>query len=103
MKIKIENLTFDCIIGLLDFERKIKQEVIINVSFKYKYKTGVFIDYSEIVTFIENTMKSKKFELIEEALLYLNKQIITKYPVKKLKIQITKPNIIKNCFVSVSL
>lgn len=32
MKIEIEQLTFKCIIGILDFERVKKQKVIINLS-----------------------------------------------------------------------
>lgn len=101
MKIYIENLTFDCIIGILDFERKTPQKVIIDLSFKYKYKNKKeFIDYSEISKFIEKTMKKKKFELLEEAIIYIEEYLYKKYKIKKLKLKISKPDILTNCIVS---
>ena len=106
MQIKIENLTFKCIIGILPFERKNKQKVNINISFKYNYNSKNakedFIDYSKIVAFVENSMKKKKFQLIEDALIYLKCQLKENYEIKKLKITIKKPDIIDNCFVGVT-
>jgi len=48
MTIYIENLTFKCIVGILDFERKKRQRVIVNLSFDYEFKDGSFIDYAEV-------------------------------------------------------
>jgi len=103
MKIKIQNLTFDCIIGILPFERKTKQKVIINVSFKYKFKDNEFINYADIANYIEETMKIEKFLLIEDALLVIKKYLKLKYSINKLKLSISKPNILDNCEVSVTL
>ena len=101
MKIYIEDLKFDCIIGILDFERKKEQEVIINLSFKYNYKNlDNFIDYSEISKKIERIMKKKKFELLEDAIIYIENFLYKSYNIKKLKIKISKPNILTNCIVS---
>jgi len=102
MKINIKNLTFKCIIGILPFEREKKQKVVINVSFNYKFKKNEFINYADIVNVLESSMKKKKFLLIEDALIYLKKEIKTNYKIKKLTISITKPNIIDNCEVSVT-
>ena len=99
MKILIKNLTFNCIIGILDFERIQTQKVIINISFKYKYKK-TFIDYSIVVNEVENIMKNEKFELLEEAIIYIENYLTTKYKIKKLKIKISKPDILPNCIVS---
>jgi dihydroneopterin aldolase len=73
MKIDIENLEFKCIIGILDFERVKKQKVIINLSFEYDFSNDNFIDYSEVVDLIKQTMKKEKFKLIEDAIIYLTK------------------------------
>ncbi|NPA60178.1 MAG: dihydroneopterin aldolase, partial [Epsilonproteobacteria bacterium] len=35
MIIHIENLKFQCIIGILDFERETPQDVIINLTIRY--------------------------------------------------------------------
>jgi len=103
MKIKIQNLTFDCIIGILPFERKTKQKVIINLSFKYKFKDNEFINYADIAKYIEETMKKEEFLLIEDALLFIKKHLKSQYSIKKLKLSISKPNILDNCEVSVTL
>jgi dihydroneopterin aldolase len=113
MKVYIEDLTFDCIIGILDFERVTTQKVIINTSFEYKYTNNQipklelgnqseenFIDYSIVSNEIETIMCEKKFELLEDAIIFLENYLSSKYQIKNLKIKISKPNILKNCIVS---
>ncbi len=102
MKIEISDLSFKCIIGILDFERIKKQKVLINVSFEYKYSKDNFINYAEVSTLIEKTMKKEKFLLLEDAILYLESLLLNSYKIDTLKIKISKPNILKNCIVSLS-
>ncbi|MEV9476723.1 dihydroneopterin aldolase [Aliarcobacter butzleri] len=102
MKIDIENLEFKCIIGILDFERVKKQKVIINLSFEYDFSNDDFIDYSEVVDLIKQTMKKEKFKLIEDAIIYLTKLLNQTYEIKNLKLKISKPTILKDCIVSLS-
>lgn len=104
MKVFIEDLTFKTIIGILPFERVKKQKVIVNVTFQYKYddERKDFVDYSLVSKDIKEIMKNKKFELIEEAIIYISNKLEKKYPLKKLKIKISKPEILKDCKVSVS-
>ncbi|MCG3659263.1 dihydroneopterin aldolase [Aliarcobacter butzleri] len=102
MKIDIENLEFKCIIGILDFERVKKQKVIINLSFEYDFSNDDFIDYSEVVDLIKQTMKKEKFKLIEDAIIYLTKLLNLTYEIKNLKLKISKPTILKDCIVSLS-
>lgn len=102
MKIYIQDLTFDCIIGILDFERKQKQKVIVNISFDYVYSKNYFIDYSKVSKYIKKKMIKKKFKLLEDAIFYFEKKLNKKYKIKNLNIKITKPNILKDCLVCVS-
>lgn len=103
MKIQIKNLTFDCIIGILDFERVSPQKVVLNLSFKYDYKNkDSFIDYSKVSKNLENIMKEEKFELLEDAIIYIKKYLKKEYKIKKLKLRISKPDIMDNCIVSLS-
>ena len=104
MKVYIENLTFKTIIGILSIERIKKQQVIVNISFEYKFskKKKDFIDYSKVASIIKKTMKKKKFKLIENAIISLDKTLYKKFNISNLNIKITKPNILKNCIVSVS-
>ena len=102
MKIEISDLTFKCIIGILDFERIKKQRVIINISFEYDFSKDLFIDYSEISNLIKSVMKKEKFLLLEDAILHLENVLNNSYQISNLYIKISKPNILKNCIVSLS-
>jgi len=103
MKISIEELEFECIIGILDYERKKSQKVIINANLEYEYESGTFVDYAEVSALIIKNMQDKKFELLEEAIEALSKQIHKKFlVVTTLYLKITKPDIMKNSKVSLS-
>ncbi len=102
MKIEISDLTFKCIIGILDFERIKKQKVVVNLSFEYEFSKDMFINYAEISRLIEKTMKKKKFLLLEDAILHLETLLNNNYQISNLKIKISKPDILKNCIVSLS-
>jgi len=102
MKIEINNLEFKCIIGILNFERAKKQKVIINVSFEYDFIDNTFIDYQEVVNLVKKTMKQEKFELLEDAVKNIEKLLYEAYDIKNLNLKISKPNILKNCIVSLS-
>jgi len=103
LKIEIENLTFKTIIGILDFERVKKQRVIVNLKVKYSYKNQEFINYVELCDLIKDNIKSSKFELLEDALISTADKILKKYKaIKKIKIKITKPDILKDADVSLS-
>ncbi|MFK2822840.1 dihydroneopterin aldolase [Arcobacter sp. YIC-80] len=102
LTINIKQLTFKCIIGILPFERKEKQRVIINISFNYTYKKDYFIDYSEISNYLKKQMKKKKFELLEEAIAHIEAKLYKMYKINDLKIEIIKPDILSDCIVSLS-
>jgi len=103
MTIHIEALTFDVIIGLLDFERDRPQRVIIDLKASYEYKDDLFIDYAELVTEIKNELKVKRYELLENALLGLKELLHTTYPqLQTLVLKISKPDILPECNVSLS-
>lgn len=102
MKIEISDLTFNTIIGILDFERIKEQRVIINLSFEYNFSKDSFIDYAEISNLVKSIMIEEKFLLIEDAILYLEKQLNNKYPIQNLYLKISKPDILTDCVVSLS-
>ena len=103
MTIHVEALTFDVIIGLLDFERDKPQKVIIDLEATYNYKHEEFIDYADIVLLIQNELKEKRYELLEVALIGLKSVLCSTYPqVKTLSLKIAKPNIFPECSVALS-
>ena len=103
MTIHIEDLTFDVIIGLLDFERDRPQQVIINLEASYDYNDNEFIDYADMVLLIENALKEKRYELLENALMGLKELLYASYPqLETLSLKISKPDILPQCTVSLS-
>ena len=103
MTIHIEDLTFNVIIGLLDFERDKPQRVIINLESSYNYSNDKFIDYADMVLLIQNKLKEERYKLLENALLGLKEVLYTTYPqLNSLNIKISKPNILSECIVSLS-
>jgi len=103
MTIHIEALTFDVIIGLLDFERDKPQKVIIDLEASYTYVDKEFIDYADMVLLIQNALREKRYKLLEDALFGLKSVLITTYPqLKSLSLKIAKPDILPECNVAVS-
>ena len=103
MKIHIEDLTFECIIGILDFERDLSQKVIVNLWAEYDYSTEYFVNYATISEIVQNQMQVNKYELLESAITEMTELIIKKFPIiTRLYIQINKPDIISNANVGVS-
>jgi len=103
MKIQIEDLKFQTIIGILDFERTTEQDVIINLSLDYNYQDE-YINYADVNALIKNSMQTQKFLLIEDALLYLQNFLKKEFnKINILELKITKPSILPDCKVSVSL
>jgi len=102
MKIVIENLEFETILGILELERLTPQKISINCTIEYCYAQNEFINYAEVAAHIEETMKTKKFFLIEEALEYVTQTLKKSFPlIRELTLTIRKPNILTNCTVGV--
>lgn len=103
MTIHIENLVFETIIGILAFERLKAQKVIINAQIDYTYTENSYLDYAEVITFIENDMLTNKYLLLETAIEEIARKLLKKYPlIQELDLKITKPTIIPNARVSLS-
>jgi dihydroneopterin aldolase len=99
--IEISNLTFNAIIGILDFERKSPQKIVIDLKLKYNYKKD-FLNYVELRDLIISHIKTKKYKLLEEALIGLENEITKKYEINYLYIKISKPEILQDCTVSLA-
>ena len=103
MTIHIEDLKFRSIIGILDFEREKAQDVIINLTINYEYKND-FINYADVVEMIKSNMIKNKYLLIEDALEDISKKLKEKFTnIETLNLKISKPSILDDCIVSVSL
>lgn len=102
MTIHIEDLKFQCIIGILDFERVHEQDIVVELAINYHYENE-FINYAEVVECIKINTKKSKFLLIEDALSFLSSKLKEKFPlINTLHLKITKPSILPDAKVSVS-
>jgi 7,8-dihydroneopterin aldolase/epimerase/oxygenase len=102
MKILIENLTFESIIGILEYERTTPQQIIVDCTIDYPYTNNHFINYAEVSETIIQTMNKEQFELIETALEVLSSTLKKQFPlIKELSLTIKKPTILPHCSVGV--
>ena len=101
MTIEIEALTFEVIIGLLDFERERPQRIIVDIEATYDYSGSNFVNYADMVSDIQEDLKKKKYTLLEDALLGLKNLLHTRYPqIHDLQVKIAKPDILDECTVA---
>ncbi len=99
----IENLTLEVIIGILDHERKKAQKVIVDAKIEYD-KNEFFLDYVQVVEAIENLLKYKKYETIENAVENICKALKLDFPeIVSIKLRIYKPEVFKNALVGVEI
>jgi dihydroneopterin aldolase len=104
MTIHIEKLKISAIIGILDFERIKTQIVIVDARIEYEYQENQFINYAEVISIIETMIISKEYQLLEDALSDIQQKIVRRYSqINKLHLKISKPNIIKNATVALSV
>ncbi|NWF67021.1 MAG: dihydroneopterin aldolase [Campylobacterales bacterium] len=98
---KIKELQIECIIGILDFERENSQKVVVNLECDYEYGDK-FLDYALIVSKIEDSFICEQFLLIEDAINSILTMLKKEFSfIKSIKIEILKPDILKNCTVGI--
>lgn len=102
MKILIEDLTFDAIIGILPQERTTPQRVRIECIIDYRYSDGNFINYADVAYHIEHSVQYNCFQLVEEALESLASTLKKEFPlIQTLTLTLRKPDILANCSVGI--
>ena len=97
IKIAIEGLKIDCIIGVYPLERKEPQRIIIDLEVEPKeipYEDSIdsTINYDEIVDLCKNKVREKSFKLIEILAKEILDLLFNKFFLKKAKITIKKPS-----------
>jgi len=103
MRIEIRSLTFECILGILDFERLQPQKVVVDALIEYEYSPGTYLDYAAVAALIKAEMTEREFELVEEALEHLSAEIKMRFPLSQtITLTISKPDILPDCRVCVT-
>lgn len=102
--ISIENLRMRTVIGTNDWEREIKQDIFVDLSFSYDISKAVetddfmfAIDYKatkqKVMTFVENS----SFFLIEKLAQEILNILLEPQQVTKAKVILRKPDALKYC------
>ena len=104
-KISLKDLTFDCIIGTLPFERETEQPVVLNVSIWLDFTQAArnddlvhSIDYAQLAENLKGFIRGTKFQLQETLVLEAAKHILGNYHKAQMaEASISKPNAIPDC------
>ena len=92
----IKDYEFETIIGLLDFKRTTPQRVRINIEFQ----SNGFIDYIDMINFIETIFDTEKFGSVESAVEITSQRLKENFSnLIFLKMEILKIEIVKNALV----
>ncbi|CAD7286255.1 dihydroneopterin aldolase [Campylobacter suis] len=96
----IKDYEFSTIIGMLDFERKIPQKVRLNSSFT----SDGFIDYAEMIDFIQSFYNEQKFLSVEESVEKTAGALKQKFTnLRSINLEILKIEIVKNALVGAKI
>jgi dihydroneopterin aldolase len=102
LKILIEDLVFETIIGLYEYERRSPQKISVNLEIEYNYKNGNYIDYVEVINLIKTSTQNGKYSLLEEAIDAIFEVLNFTFPsIESIVCKISKPNVSDECIVSV--
>ncbi|WQZ64456.1 FolB domain-containing protein [Helicobacter pylori] len=103
--VHIHHLVFETILGILEFERLKPQKISVNLDLFYtQLPNKAYLDYMEIQEIIQNTMREKRYFLIEDALKDLSQILKTRYKeISELFLKISKLEISPNSQVGASV
>lgn len=96
--IRITNLKLRTIIGANDWERKVKQDVIINISFECNAKRVIqtdslkdTVDYKALTKEIIKAVENSKFEMLEKLTSMILEILLKNSKIKNATVRIDKP------------
>ena len=102
-EIVIESLEIKCIIGILNSERATPQNILVDISLKYRYKKE-FINYINIKEIILENLRKKKYGILEDALEDISEKLKSKYKnICRIKMAIKKLEICEDCRIGVNI
>lgn len=96
----VDNLEFDTIIGLLDFERVNSQKICVSMEFE----ACEFVDYATVCEITQREFNENKFYKVEDALEYFAIKFKAIYPsLTKFYMKISKIEIVPNAIVGAKI
>lgn len=104
-KISIKDLTFNCIIGTLPFERENEQPIVLNVNLWLDFTKAAetedlsySIDYAQLAEDLQRFIRLSCFQLEETLVVACAKRILENHPAAQAaEVSVRKPQAIPNC------
>lgn len=102
MKIRIKDLRLRCIIGLHDWEREVRQDVVINIEIEFDNATSASsddisdsINYKKLTKEIIGKVEKSDFKLIERLAGMIVETVMSDERVGKVIVEIDKPHALR--------
>jgi len=102
MMIRIKNLRLRALIGLYEWERKAKQEVVVNVEFEFDGEKAArtdaiddSIDYKALTKKIIAEVEESQFQLLEALSNHVLNLVMADSRVKRARVEIDKPGALR--------
>ena len=101
--LSIEGLKVDTIIGVYQWEREVKQSVIIDLVLEIKSTSSGFedsiefaVDYVAVSDMVSNLVQSSSFLLIESLAEAIAGKLLKEFAIRSIRIKLSKPSAIQN-------
>ncbi|PAF43020.1 dihydroneopterin aldolase [Helicobacter sp. 11S03491-1] len=100
----IQDLKLKIIIGILESERLIPQEILLEGKITYEYTHSNFVDYIKIKDCIKKLLENNQYQLLEEALLDIIEKLKDHFQsIQSIKLSLKKLKITPDCTVGVEI
>ena len=101
--LSIEGLKVDTIIGVYQWEREVKQSVIIDLVLEIKSTRSGFedsiefaVDYVAVSDMVSNLVQSSSFLLIESLAEAIAGKLLKEFAIRSIRLKLSKPSAIQN-------
>ena len=101
--LSIEGLKVDTIIGVYQWEREVKQSVIIDLVLEIKSTSSGFedsiefaVDYVAVSDMVSNLVQSSSFLLIESLAEAIAGRLLKEFAIRSIRLKLSKPSAIQN-------
>lgn len=98
----LESLEAECVIGIFDWERKVKQKIVLDLAFPADIRKAAkqdrleeTIDYKKIAKHTLAFVSKSRFFLIETLAERLAQSLLKKFALPEIKVRLSKPGAVR--------
>ncbi|MFZ5802658.1 MAG: dihydroneopterin aldolase [Candidatus Omnitrophota bacterium] len=102
-KLFIEGLEARCVIGIFDWERKVRQKVLIDLEIPFDNRITArrdrienALDYKRLAQRVRRFVSESRFFLIETLAEKTASMILREFPVRRLRLRLSKPGALRH-------